>query len=432
MRTNKNSILWVIVVVSLFPLVLWLLAPAAQPRFSTGGAILASFGQMFGLVGVVLFAINLLLSARLRFFEARMNGLNNVYTQHSLIGQIAFILLLFHPLLLISKYATSVREAASFLWLSNDWSINWGILALGCMIALIVLTLYLRPRYDIWKWTHKFLGGAFFLAALHIWLIPSDTSRYLPLKAYVLAFVALGLIAFVYRSVLGRFLIQKHRYRVTRVMHLNNEVTELQMEPENERLVYGPGQFVFLNFIDHTIGFESHPFSLTSSPNDKHISVSIKDLGDYTSKIHELAPGILAEVEGPFGRFSYEHLGRAAQTWIAGGIGITPFISMVRSLTPESGYTVDLFYCVKNKEEAVYLDMLTAAAAALNNVLRIIPFFSDEQGRITADLIQKASGNVIEKDILICAPPPMIHALKDQFASIGANREHIYSEEFSL
>jgi len=133
-----------------------------------------------------MFSLNFILATRLHFIEKLFNGLNNIYQKHSLLGQIGFILILFHPLFLIPKYASTFKGALSFLWISNSLARNLGILALMIMIILIILTLYLRPKYNIWKITHKFFGFALFLGALHAFLIPAYIMENPILKIYVL------------------------------------------------------------------------------------------------------------------------------------------------------------------------------------------------------------------------------------------------------
>ena len=422
----------IVTILAFIPILLWLNVPSSQSRLAGFSTILASLGQLFGLVGVVLFSINLILSARLRLFDRYLNGLNNVYLKHNQIGQIALILLLFHPLLLISKYSVNIHEAALFLWLSDDWAINWGILALGIMIFLIVITLYLMPKYNIWKWTHKFLGLAFFLAALHVWLIPSDVSIYLPLRIYIISLAGLGLAAFLYKSILGRFLIKKYKYVVTDVKLANNLVIEIILRPQTEKITFSPGQFVFLNFKDSRIGLESHPFSLTSAPTDNEITFLIKNLGDYTKTLNDLTLGTIAEVEGPFGNFSFEKTIRKSQIWIAGGIGITPFISMAKDLPLDQGYKIDLLYCVRNENETVKFDLLENISAMSNGCFRVILFCSNSSGRITIDSIKNLAGSILEKEILICAPPAMIQSLKKTLTLNGVARKYIHSEEFSF
>jgi predicted ferric reductase len=191
----------IVAVFSAIPILLWFWAARLNLPFSNPQNISASLGEIFGLVGIVLFSINLILATRFSFVESWFNGLGELYRKHALLGQLAFILLLFHPLLLVPRYSNNLEEAAQFLSFSRSWARNLGITALLVMIILIVLTLYLRPKYNLWKITHKFLGLALFLGALHVYLIPSYIMSNPILKIYVLGFAVLGLSAFLYKTV---------------------------------------------------------------------------------------------------------------------------------------------------------------------------------------------------------------------------------------
>lgn len=432
MKNNKYLLVYIVLILVLIPILLWLLIPASQIRFANFSNVLISLGQIFGIVGVVLFAINILLSARLRIFDIYLNGLNDVYLKHSQLGQLAFILLLFHPLLLLPKYAGSFSEAASFLMLSNDWAKNWGLASLWLMVLLIVLTLYLRPKYHLWKITHKFFGVSLFFASLHVWLIPSSLSTYIALKLYILSICALGIISYIYKSLLGRFLIKKYKYVVSAVNTIGDQATEIRLKPSSKKLIFNPGQYVFISFSSPNISFESHPFSLTSSPNENELRFLIKSLGDYTKKLASLKPGSIAEIEGPFGKFSFLEASSNTQVWIAGGIGITPFISMAKGLPLDTTYSIDLFYCTRNRKEAIILDDLESLARKTNGRLKIIPFYSEDNGHISAQVIKKITGELSGKDYFICAPPKMIKSLKNDLCANNVPISRIFSEEFSL
>lgn len=430
-KTVKYNYVWIaILILSFLPAFLWFLAPSFLPRFDNFTNTMTSLGKLAGLIGMALFSFSLILSSRFIFLEKYFKGLNNVYAKHSLIGQVAFVLLLFHPLLLIFKYAGgSFFGAARFLSFSPaNWPQSWGWLALVLMIFLIILTLYLRPKYNIWKLTHKFLGLAFFLASLHIFLIPSDVSRYAPLRFYMLGLVLVALSVFVYRTLLGKFLVKKYKYIVDNVSFLNDSVLEISMKPNNKKLNFKPGQFIFISFLDDKISKESHPFSISSGPDDIDLKITVKGLGDYTSQLVNLSPGSLAKIEGPFGFFSYQNAIYGNQVWIAGGIGITPFLSMAKSLISDDNYSIDLFYCFKSDNESIHLDWLQN----LDPKLRVHPFCFDQKGHINIDIIKNILGSLVERDIFICAPPVMINSMREQFVNQGINKRLIHSEEFNF
>ena len=432
--TKQFNLGWLLVLIfSLVPVFLWFLAPSFVPHFSNFTTSFSNIGQLLGLVGAAMFAINLMLSTRLKFIEKMFFGLNKVYYRHSHLGQIAFVLLIFHPLMLIPKYAgNSFNEAARFLLLGNDWAINWGWLALVGMILLIVFTLYLPIKYNFWKWTHKFFGLFFFLASLHIWFIPSDVSRYLPLRLYMLVLSFIGLSSYFYYTLFGKFFVKKLNYLIKSVNPMGSDIVNIIMEPLKEKLQFKAGQFIFISFEDKKVSGESHPFSITSSPDEKNLSITVKKLGDYTKKIDTLSVGAIAKVEGPYGVFSKGMARIKKQIWVAGGIGVTPFVSMVKSLKQNDGYDVDLYYCLKNESEAVYLNELRRVSFSLNAHLKIIPFYSDSQGRISAETIGKQSFPLNGKDIFICAPPLMVNSLKAQLLAKGINKRLIHSEEFNF
>lgn len=420
-------------VICLIPVFLWFLAPQIEGRFIDFDHILLSLGQLAGLVGVALFAVSLFLSARFKFFEKYFEGLNMVYDKHGQFGQFALILLMFHPLLLLSKYSSSFSDAVVFLFPGAYWAQNFGILSLWLMIFLIVLTLYLRPKYNIWKWTHKFLGFAFFLGSLHVWFISSDISRFLPLRIYILSLAGFGLLSFSYRTLFGKFLVSRFNYEITGIRKLNGLVVEISLKALKSSLNFIAGQFVFVQFPGSGLGSESHPFSIVASPDENILKFAVKNLGDYTANMEDLKIGQFALIEGPFGAFSYRSGSYKKQIWVAGGVGVTPFISMAKSFLSAEGYKVDFFYCVRNFSEAIYVRELQKIALDSGGSFTLHFFLSDTQGRISSDYIKSAAGGGFENsDIFVCAPLPMISSLVDQFTNDGVSRRNIHSEEFNF
>lgn len=239
---------------------------------------------------------------------------------------------------------------------------------------------------------------------------------------------AVAIYSYIYHTVLGIYTTKKYLYLVKGVKDLGEGITEVILSPKKDKLDFKAGQYAFISFDSDIVGKESHPFSFSSKQNETDISFTIKNLGDFTAKVKNIKLGTIAKIEGPFGKFSYDMTDKKKQIWIAGGIGVTPFLSMAKSIQKENGYEVDLYYCVRNEKEAVYLEELLALK---NDNFKIIPFYSDQDGFINANIIKEKSG-LVEKSIFICSPVPMIQALKKQFKNNGIALSSIYSEEFSL
>lgn len=432
MKKSQNYGWPVILALSFFPALLWAISPYSIKSVASLDIFLLSVGQVTALVGTAMFALTLFLSARLATFEKIFKGMNDVYERHSKLGQLALILLLFHPMSLLPSYTSSIATAAGFLLPSSNWALNWGIFSLGSMLLLIVLTLYLRPRYNIWKWTHKLLGLAFFMGALHGWMISSTVSSDMVLRTYLFTIVAAGLLAYTYRTLLGFFLVKQHLYRVESVTPVGQDIVSIRMKPVSQAMPYEAGQFVFIRFNAAKISGEVHPFSISSAPADPYLEITVKNLGDYTSTLTQLPVGATAKIEGPYGVFSFRNKNSKKQIWIAGGIGVTPFLGMARSLTASDDYQIDLYYCVQDEAEAVYDAELKSISDKLNGKLKLIEHPSKTCGRINADLIEKQSAGLNDKDILLCAPPAMIRALRTQFATKNLTNKQIHSEEFSF
>ena len=197
-------------------------------RFFDLNSTTTSFGQITGLLGMILFSINLILSNRSRFFDKIFSGLHIFYDHHKWIGAVSFCFLLFHPLFLVVKYITvSVNSAAMFLLPGTNFAITMGIIALGAMIVLLVITLYLKIKYHIWRFSHKFMVGVFVFAILHTLLISSDISRDMFLRYYIFIFAFIGLAMGAYRSFFRIFFNKDFEFKVVKVNILNNSVAEI-------------------------------------------------------------------------------------------------------------------------------------------------------------------------------------------------------------
>ncbi|MFA5987062.1 MAG: ferric reductase-like transmembrane domain-containing protein [Candidatus Paceibacterota bacterium] len=428
----KNNLGWIVIsILSAAPITMWVFVKPLGVRFSSVPTTLTSFGQITGLVGISMFAIVMILSGRFKFMENYFGGLNKIYFAHHMLGGLAFILMLFHPLFLAGKYfLISSTSAALFLLPGSNLSINFGIFSLAFLLILLTITFFAELPYEIWKTTHKFLGVALFLAGIHGLLIPSDISRFLPLKIYVLSLVGLGIVVYVYRTILGFFLIKKYEYAISGVKDLGQDIIEIEMTPKNKQLAFLPGQFIFVGFQDEEIGSEIHPFSISSSSANQNIKIDVKNLGDFTAKLKKLKKGTLVKIEGAFGKFFSQD--NRDEIWVAGGIGVTPFLSMARS-REKSGFknVVHLFYCVQNASEAVFLSELVNISTQNKN-FNVITQYSKEQGYITSDRIRNAANGITNKDIFICGPSSMMQSLKTQLLDSGIPNANIHSEEFQF
>ncbi len=438
------------------PVVLWLrIHPLATIQGYTG--IMLSLGRVTGLVGFVMYSLNLVYSTRWRFLERFFGGLNRVYIAHHLLGGLALILLSFHPVFLALRYIFTSFKQAALLMLPNgltplsalfdpsaeshalvleQWAIFFGLIAFWAMVVLLLVTFFIKLPYRIWLLSHKFLGAAFFFAGLHVLFITSDTTTHPELMAYMLGATGLGLYAFAYKTLFGPIIIKRQPYLVNLVKSLPGSVYQITLTPQQKALSFHPGQFVFVRFLGAQktgISQEWHPFSISSGPDDTNLQLSVKALGDYTSKLGALPVGTKAQVEGAYGRFSFVHYRNPLQVWVAGGIGVTPFLSMARRL-PQIDYRIDLYYSVKTASELIDADVLEQIASQTGGRFRVIQFVSDQQNGafLDANFIEKTTGPLSKFEVYVCGPPPMMAAMRRQFRGKGVPNARIHTEEFAM
>ncbi len=420
----------IIIFLSIFPIFIWSLMSPLGSRFSDINTITTSLGQISGLVGMVLFSVNIILAGRFKFLDKYFKGLDKVYVNHSKIGSIAFSLMLFHPLFLVIKYLiVSTREAALFFVPFINMPISWGILSLLIMIILISLTFYIKIKYNVWKISHKFMTLAFLFAILHTMLISSDVSRNNILRYYILILALFALFVILRKFLMEKFSINRFKYNIKNVKQLNKDILEIEMEPFGQMMTYLSGQFAFFSFLSSGVSSESHPFSISSSDVDTNLKITVKNLGDYTGTLINLKQGDNVIVDGPYGNFSYKNVTNKNQIWIAGGIGITPFYSMAQVLNEE--YYIDFYYCVKEEGEAVYVKELQDIALKNPN-FKFNLWSTKDKGFINGEIMSTESGGLADKDIFFCGPPILMNSLKEQFISLGININKIHYENFNF
>ena len=419
------------------PLIEWIVNKPLASRFDGVVLSMLSIGQVMGIIGLTMFAFNLLLTTRVKWFEDLFGGLNKVFIAHHIIGGLALIFLLAHPVFLVlSLVPSGIHEAALLLVpQTNNLPVASGIFALLGLIALLFVTFYTKIPYRIWLITHKLLGPVFLLATLHVVFTPNGLSNDILLKYYMLGLCVLGLGAYAYRTLLPNVFVRRYIYTVQGFEPKAAGVIKLNLVPEKRALNFKAGQFIFVSFNQEGLPKEWHPFTVSSAPGSGELSITVKSLGGYTKALSALAPVLIGQqvrVEGAYGRFSYRNFANTNQIWVAGGIGVTPFLSMAHALGP-GPYNIDLYYSVKSDAELIDVDQLRGLQSLdAGRIFRVIPFVADRQGYLSAKYMEQVTGPLRDRDILLCGPPSMMRSLKSQLKSAGVKPGNIHSEEFSM
>lgn len=419
----------------LLPLLVgWIALPSGS--FNGASASLNSLGRLAGIGGLGLFLVAAIVSFRIPNFDRLFGGLTKLWQTHHSMGAVSFLMLLAHPLLLaLSAAEISPATAVVVLFPPSSglavW-LGWGALLLMMAFLASSFAFFGPPKYQRWKKIHRLAGVAAVLALIHtLWLertIPEPWSSLI-----WLALAATAIAALLYGLVFGRRASQ-YRYTVADVATPANNVVELSLDPVGKALRYAAGQFVYLSHYDGKLpaGYgEEHPYTLSSSPGESRLRIAIKDLGDASRAIQDIHRGSEVRVVGPYGAF-FPATNSDRELWIAGGIGITPFLGRARDLVSR-GEVVDiqLIYCVQDEARALFAEELRHLMARIPGFCLTLHYFYKD-GPLSTDFVRYHCVDCSERQVYVCGPAPLLKLAREVVLGAGVRRGNFHSEEFNL
>jgi predicted ferric reductase len=408
--------------IAFFFLPLFLLFDAA------GHLDLAVFGGLSAGVGAYcLMSLNLVLAARPALLERWMGGLDKLYWVHKWTGAAALVLLYLHETVDLEVKGQGATSGLSEL------AAEAGDLVFIPFVILCLLSLFKRlPRlpfeipYAWWRLSHRFMGLIFAVGVFHQFFVKLPFDNSAMISAYLTWMGVAALAAFAWTQAAPA--LQKRSYKVTSVAR-EDGATVVRMAPQGRPLKQRPGQFALISFAGKGLG-EPHPFTISSHPGSDEIEFSIKPLGDFTRRLRDrIEPGDTAHLQGAFGRFSGAANGKR-QIWLAGGIGITPFLSLAGALEKDSEADIDLFYCVRSRNEAIGLERLEAAARRVPG-FRLHLHVSSEEGRLDAETLA-AKADPKGASLWFCGPVQLRKSLIKGLTAIGKAPKSVHFERFEF
>ncbi|MHB9029935.1 MAG: ferredoxin reductase family protein [Candidatus Latescibacterota bacterium] len=409
----------------------------------TSQSFLSELGKAFALSGFAIVAMQFAISSRAKWME-HPYGLDMIFGFHKRLAIFAGALLLLHPFLL----AAGRGSTRLLIALDLPWQIWLGRAALILALLQIVLSAFrvnLGIRFEGWRLSHNIIGASLLAAAFVHGRFTGSDFRLGPMR--ILWFALLGTAAafYGYHKFIVPFSLRLRPWRVVDVHRETHDVWTLSFHPPEgkTRLEYLPGQFQFITLRrGRGLPREEHPFSITSSPTQgETVSSSIKESGDFTSLIGKTRPGDRASIEAPFGRFSYLlHPEDYNIVFVAGGIGITPIMSMLRHMR-DTRYEseVILLYANRSERDIAFRGELAKMEISGLPELRVIHIleypgsgWKGEQGLVTPEKIARHVGILHDRAFYVCGPPPMLRAVIRTLRKMGVPENRIRAEVFYL
>ena len=443
-RLNRifQGIFWVLVYLflTLLPVLVMFLPPRPPGR-----EFIREFSVALGFVGLAMMALQFALTARFKTIKAPY-GADVVYHFHRQISILAFVLILVHPILL---FIPQIHPVSILNIFSPDtpWRARFAVTSLLALSGLIVMALWRKPlkiEYTRWRIWHGMLAtAAVAFAMLHVlgvnWYINEPWKRLL-WAGYSIFFVGL----LFYTRVWKPWQLLRTPYRVREVKAERGGSWSLVLEPDGHAgLQFHPGQFAWITAFNSPFKDAEHPFSFSSAPaSDGSVRFTIKELGDFTQRIKELKPGDKVYVDGPYGAFSIDRHPDAKEfVFIAGGVGITPMVSMLHTLAQRNDQRpLLLIYGGRDLESLTLIEEIEELKNRLN--LRVVYVlekppagWEGETGYITRKVLERWLPPERRKDrteIFVCGPLPMMNSVEDSLAKMGFFSGDVHSERFDL
>jgi predicted ferric reductase len=432
---------WGVLLCAAYPLLIVTpLAVLAIASPNSNRAPIVELGVDCAVVAFTILALQFVTSARLRWLEAPF-GLDVVLRFHRAMAFVAAGLLCIHPLLL----AWSQSWGLLTRWHAHPslWAGRLALLLLFAHMAVAIFRRATRLQYETWRRLHNIVAFLLLgLAFAHSLALGSDFQS----KAARIFWAALPLVAcgaWFYGRLARPWWARRNSYKVVSIVSEAPRVWTLMLQPPRHRpLHYAPGQFLFLRPQGSSVAAQEHPFSIASSPSPRGLIVlTIKESGDFTSTIGRIKPGDPVAVHGPFGRFSHVfHRNDDDLVFVAAGIGITPFMSMLRYMRDRrEARRVLLVYANRSAADVVFRSELEQIESNGFPGLTTVHFLSrppadwvGRTGRLDLASLRSICGGFSDKSFFICCPPTMASCLISGLKNAGVGPERIHTDYFGL
>ncbi|WP_196218173.1 ferredoxin reductase family protein [Streptomyces blattellae] len=404
----------------------------SQPGFAANTLIV--LGRLTGLYGALLMAFQLVLVARLPWFDRRI-GMDRLTTWHRWVGFGILWTLLAHAVFIIFGYAeaSSLDPMDQLVDLVETIEgVLRAVVALGIIIVVgAVSGRFARRRlaYETWHFIHLYTYVAVLLAYTHEVAIGTTFASSSAAKTYwnalwVVAFAAV----FVGRVALPLWRNLRHQLRVTAVVPEADNVVSIYLTGKDlDRMPAQAGQFFLWRFLTRDRWWQANPYSLSAAPDGRTLRLTAKAAGDGSAALRHVKVGTRVFAEGPYGAFTTMHRTRPEALLIAGGVGVTPIRALLEEL---HGRTV-VIYRVATERDAVLYGELRDLALTRGAELHLVtgPISPD---KLAPGELMKLVPDVADRDVFVCGPPPMMNAVLGSLRELGVPKPQIHFERFSL
>lgn len=422
---KTRLVLLVIMVMLVITVVFWALSLDLN---LLGRLYLRYLSILFAPLGLIFIFLQFVFVSRIKIIESGF-GLDRMFRWHRVFGRIGLILVFLHMILIVLYRFREFGELMPgiFFWI--------GILALLGFITTAGLAATYKKlglAYEVWRNIHLVNYLLFPLVLIHVFFYTEAGSN---LYYFWLLLAVLFMAIMIYRLV-RIITIRSNPYEVVEVRQEAEDIWSLFFK--GPRLSYKPGQFLFIQLIRNNTLSSPHPFTISSSPTAEHLSITPKMLGDFTMTIKDTRVGDRAIIDGSYGVFSFLNYSRGEPVFIAGGVGITPFISMLRYMYDHKiNKKVTLFWANRSEKNLCFQEELAKIEKEMPGFKVVLvmsdqPDWQGEKGHLKGQMILSYIKNIENKEFFICGPPAMSRATFFELKQLNVPPSRIHRELFEL
>lgn len=434
----KLSVIWLVVLGNTVAIVWLWLAGGGVSGVHGVADLLTSTGRITGLLGAYFLLLQVLLLARLSWIEQRA-GFDRLTIWHRRNGKLSLGVIVAHTVLITLGYAMtdklSIPREASQLLTSYPGMVT-ATVGTGLLVVVVLTSLVIvrrRLRYEAWYLVHFMAYVGIILAWSHQIPTGNEFSASPAAAAYwtalYLATLALLVLFRLAQPIVGAC---RFRLRVADVKVESGSVVSLSITGDRlDRLNARSGQFFLWRFLTSSRWWESHPFSLSAAPRDDVLRITVKNVGDFTSHIGDIAPGTRVVAEGPFGVFTGSLRTRPGVALIAGGIGITP----IRALVEDMSGDLILVYRVLRDEDLVFRHELEHLARDRSvSLCYVVGDHAAPGGErlLSPEHLRQLIPDIADREVYVCGPPVMARAIETAVRRAHVPSKYIHVERFAL
>ncbi|MEH6596568.1 MAG: ferric reductase-like transmembrane domain-containing protein [Colwellia polaris] len=396
-----------------------------------------------GFMAIALMSVTMMLATRPAWLETPFNGLDKIYRLHKWMGILAVVFAALHWLIemgddvIKSLFGRSGRapelDFSGFIEMMRDAAEDVGEWAVYLVFAMLVLTLWKRFPYNLWRYVHRVMPILYLLLVFHSVLLAPLVWWQQPVGLLMVLLLTGGSVASIVslRGTIGQS--RKAQGAIHAISTTSAGIIEVECQLENKWQGHSAGQFAFVTF-NQTEG--AHPFTIASSDRgDGQVTFQIKALGDYTKRLdHKLKIGQSVTVEGPYGRFNFKPKNATTeQIWIAGGIGVTPFLARLEELKNKSEQSplAQLHYSSSDSATDPFVKRLQEACIDLP-LIQLHIHDSSEGKKLTTDQLLTHYSKKAMMEVWFCGPTGWARILENELREKLQGSLLFHREAFEL